>query len=109
MMDDWPAPEVPARPATDGEMPRAAKLAQRRAESAGWSVMATYARGTRPTGTANKPGAVVDSIALRLRRGRERAVAVWTDGAFDFAVHTAVGTLGTLRKVNATQLRGLLS
>lgn len=78
---EHPAPEVPCRLATDDEVPRGARTVVRLAEGAGWTVAATYTRGTKPGRTRK----VVDSIALRLRRGDVRAWAVWLDGKFDQA------------------------
>jgi hypothetical protein len=78
----WPAPEVPCRLAEPGEIPTGARRVLRVAESAGWRVVATYARGTVPM---RRPH-VVDSLALRMRAGPSRAVAIWLDGRFDTAV-----------------------
>lgn len=76
-----PPPEVHARLANAAEIPRAAARVQRLAQGAGWTVVATYARGTRP----GRNPRVVDSVALRMSRSQERAVAVWLDGKFDLA------------------------
>ena len=78
----WPAPEVLARRATNEEIPRGAWLVVRLAETCGWSVIATYARGTAP----GRPPRVVDSLALRMRRGPRRAVGVWEDRRFTMAI-----------------------
>lgn len=77
-----PAPEVPCRPATDDEIPRGARPVRKQAEAAGWTVRATFARGTRPGRTL----VVVDSLVLRMRRGGELAAAMWLDGKFECAV-----------------------
>lgn len=79
-----PAPEVPCRPATEDEIPRAAKLMRKRAETAGWAVAVTYARGTVMYLTG-KPGAVVDSIALRLHKPNRYAWAIWYGTRFEAA------------------------
>jgi hypothetical protein len=78
---EHPAPEVTNRPATAEEIPRGARTVQTVAERHGWMVAVTYARGTKPGRSAT----VVDSIALRFRRGEVRAWAVWLDGKFDEA------------------------
>lgn len=80
------APEVGARPAVDGEVPRGALSVRRTAQGAGWVVVATYARGWLSHVSTGAPLRVVDSLALRMRHpdGR-RAVAVWHDGRFDLA------------------------
>lgn len=106
---DWPAPEVACRLAEPGEIPRGAAAVLAVAEAAGWTVEPTYARGTSVAGPNSKPrhGRVVDSIALRMRRGLDRAVAVWVDGRFDLAYAWSVGATGGFghRRVNVTQLR----
>lgn len=79
----WPAPEAPCRPAVAGQIPRGALKLQRAAQGAGWTVLATWARGTK-MGARGAPGAVVESLALRMEAGGSgwRAVAVWLDGKF---------------------------
>ena len=79
-----PEPEVRCRLATDAEVPRTAKALRDKATAAGWEVVATYSRGNQLYANG-KPGGVVDCLALRMRRGDERAVAVWVDGKFDVA------------------------
>lgn len=79
---EHPAPEVECRLAEPWEVPNAAHLMSRKAQSAGWLVLFTYARGTMP-GRAMK---VVDSLALRMRRPPLGACAIWIDGAFDFGL-----------------------
>jgi hypothetical protein len=100
-MTGWPAPEVGARVAAVLEIPAGARRVARVAEGAGWAVVATYARGTLPGRTPR----VIDSLALRMRRGARRAAAVWHDGRFDTAV--LLGERG-YRRCNATQLRAEL-
>jgi len=79
---EHPAPEVSCRLAEPWEVPNAAHLMSRKAQAAGWLVVFTYARGTRP---GLKPK-VVDSLALRMRRPPLGACAIWIDGAFDFGM-----------------------
>lgn len=88
---DWPVPERAAAPAGAEGVPTVLRVvlsAQGHAQRAGWTVLATYARGTAVTGRAPnyRPGPVVESWALRCRRGGARAVAVWVSGRFDFAM-----------------------
>ncbi len=97
------------RDATDAEIPGGARQVRKLAETHGWLVRATYARGTTPDRRVRKemrPGKVVDSLALRMRRGRERAVAVWIDAKFDVAY-----TWGLAPRVrwNSGQLREQLT
>lgn len=105
----WPAPEVVARLATVSEVPRGALVVQRAAQRAGWLVVPTYARGTA-LAARGKPGKVVDSLALRMRRPSDglRAVAVWIDGGFciGYAWRPGVEWPG---KVNVTDLRIIFS
>lgn len=78
-----PGPE-PCRLAREEELPRSARSMRARAEDAGWTVEATYARGHRPDGRARSAGRVVGSLALRMRHpDGVRAVAIWWDGAWE--------------------------
>lgn len=74
----WPSPEVPARVAEASEIPRGAATVAKVATDAGWTVTPTYARGV----PSDRVERVVDSIALRMSRGRQRAWAVWEDRKF---------------------------
>lgn len=98
-MSDHPAPEVPARPATDEEIARVGNRETRAligaAEAGGWAVRVTYARGTR----LGRPARVVESVALRMNHpDRGRAVAVWVDGKWSIglvaAAHLFPSSLG---------------
>lgn len=80
-MNPWPEPEVRARVATAAEIPKGARAVSTVATSVGWTVVATYARGTYP---GRKPR-LVDSLALRMWRQPRRAVAVWHGVDFQFA------------------------
>lgn len=81
----WPAPEVACRPAVEGEFSKTSRAARAAAQASGWTVVATYARGNR-VARGNRPGIVVDSLALRMRRGPTYVVACWSNGSFDMAV-----------------------
>jgi hypothetical protein len=94
-LETFPEPEVWARPATAGEMPRNAIALRHVAELTGWRVDVTYARGTYATRSTAR---VVDSLAVRMRRGDVRLVGIWHDGKF----HT--GLAGAMR-VNLSVLR----
>lgn len=72
-----PAPEVTAREATDDQTPKVAATFRKSAQEAGWEVTTTYARGC-PVDGHGKPGALCHSIALRMTRGAQYAVAIWT-------------------------------
>lgn len=43
----------------------------------GWQVKITHARGCFPHATTGAPGGVQDSLAVRMRQGAQRAVAVY--------------------------------
>lgn len=96
----YPAPEVGARVALDGEVSRGALSVWVTAKRAGWVVVATYARGWLSHASTGAPLRVVDSLALRMRHpdGR-RAVAVWHDGRFDLAYRI----LPTLSKLDGVK------
>lgn len=72
-----PPPQVTARIATDEETPKVAAATRKIAQLAGWQVATTYARGCPIDGHGN-PGALCHSIALRMSRGAQYAVMVWT-------------------------------
>lgn len=100
-----PAPEVPCRLATDDEVPRGARTVRRHAQAHGWTVVATYARGTR----RGRVPRVVDSLALRMwgEGNACRAVGVWLDGRFNNAMVWRVGQCPRL--VKAATLRAWLA
>ncbi len=88
-------PEIPCRLAATDEIPRSAHTLMNKAQAAGWTVCATFARGTDIKGRRHK---VVDSVAVRLRRGGSSLVALWIDGKFDCA-------LAPFRRMNSHQLK----
>lgn len=102
-----PVPEIPARPALAGEVPRSAELLGRYACSAGWGVMRTFARGTT-LDAHGRPGRVVDCLAVRLARGPIRAVGLWDDGAYSCGLMKVDGMRGVLR-LKARQLTALVT
>lgn len=102
-----PAPEIPSRPASDSEIPRTALSLRVAAEKAGWTVSATYARGTLMDARGRAADKVVDSIALRMSHpdGR-RAVAIWNDGKAGIALIRDPGMFP--RKVTVTEAKKLI-
>lgn len=78
-----PPPEVTSRDRVEGPVPKAAQALARLAVAHGWAVRVTYARGPRVHSTHGTVTRIADSIAVRMRRGEQRAVAFWTDGKFD--------------------------
>lgn len=97
------APVVAMRDARPDEIPPTARKLRDLAEANGWTVRATYCRGTYSTRASSR---VVDSLALRMQRGKERAVAVWNDRRFDAAC--AWDDLYWPRPLNVTELRALV-
>jgi hypothetical protein len=94
-LETIPEPEVWARPAKRSEVPRTALTLIAFAKLHNWHVEVTYARGTYATRATAR---VVDSIAVRMRRGNMRLIGIWHDGKF----HT--GLAGAMR-VNLATLR----
>lgn len=70
---DHVPPEIIARTASPDETPPVATRLATLATSSGWDVTVTYARGTLPTTSPH----LVHSVAVRMRRGPQQAVAVW--------------------------------
>jgi len=115
-----PAPEVPARPATEDEIPTGAKRLIKAARAADWDTRVTYARGTAlpsaATRSVARPAKVVACVMVTFRRvppytvavgdaavpAVERAVATWIDGAFDTAYTIPI------RRVGARELRAII-
>lgn len=79
--EPYPAPEVSSRLGMVHSAKKAVWELETLARTMGWSVETTYARGCFPNGSTGKPGAVKDSIAVRLTRGAVRAVAVYVGGS----------------------------
>ena len=76
-----PLPEVSRRPALPAEVPPAAARLAEAAEAGAWIVELSYARGAQ-LDRYGRPGKVADSLAVRLSRGDDRAVATFLDGSF---------------------------
>lgn len=78
--DEVPPPEVPARPANDGELPSSAASMRKLAAAHGWLVEAWYMRGTNMTARwqANR---VVEDVVLRMKRDGHRLIACWQTDA----------------------------
>jgi hypothetical protein len=103
-----PEPEIPLMRLKRGDprIPRSPRLLLEDAERWGWSVVPTYCRGTK-IGAHGRPGKVVDSLALRCRRGAWYVVLVWHDGG---TVGGFVRPPGELpRAVNLTDGRSVLA
>ncbi len=98
-----PAPEISARDVQASELPKGARDVLAHAESRGWTVKTSYARGTLATSRTRR---VVDAHVLRIRRYPRAALAIWHDGKFASAVVNDPNR--GMRTVNATVLRAWL-
>jgi hypothetical protein len=84
---------VTARDATPDETPKGAARLAGLAREHDWTVRVTYAKGTA-MGNRGEAKGIVESVAVRLRREAQRAVALWlrpdsnwqTDGAWLWTV-----------------------
>lgn len=77
----YPAPSVTSRDGAMGPSKAAVEDLQALAPRFGWSVLVTYARGCFPHASTGRPGPERDSLAVRMERGREAAVAVYVGGS----------------------------
>lgn len=72
-----PPPVVGQRPAMPGEIPPAALKFLRAALGAGWAAQAFYALGWGVSTGGKLTGKLRASVLVRMRRGDERAAALW--------------------------------
>lgn len=86
---------VPCRDATADETPTSAARLSKAAAEHGWRSRCTYAQ-------ADIDGKVINSVAVRLRRGILAGYGLWVDGKFALAYITS--TLSSPRKVGARDL-----
>jgi hypothetical protein len=76
----YPAPEVTSRDGVAGPEKRAVRDMVRAVGATGWAAKVTYAKGHVPHATTGRPGAEPrESLAVRMWRGDQRAVAVYVD------------------------------
>lgn len=125
-----PEPEVRARPAEPGEVPRGAKAIITPATAAGFELAVTYARGTMPPKWEDDPedtaerepdpetgevpkrrriwtGTLVETILVRGKRADDRRfAATWVDGKSDAAF--VFGADRPIERVSATDLKSYL-
>lgn len=105
-----PPPEVPARDATETEISRVGnrntRTVVRIAEAHGWLVRATYSKGHLLA--RGKPGELVESIMLRMRRGQTWIAATWVDGKFYTGLMIGQGT-SNVHSMTATAVTEALS
>lgn len=106
---EWPAPEVPCRPATEDEIPKGAKSMLKLAEANDWEIVrSTYAKGFLPIAINNwTPGNSVESFVFGAKREDLRVCAAWVSGSFSFSYVRSVSR-GEYRKLNSTDLRSVL-
>jgi hypothetical protein len=77
----WPKPEIAGHEVAPDYLGKRAVIdLVHLAEAAGWTVRVTHAKGSYPS-VGGKPGPARDSLAVRMWRGDQRAVAVYVAGA----------------------------
>jgi hypothetical protein len=86
--EPYPAPEVSSRQGMVHSAKKAVWELETLARTMGWSVEVAYARGCFPHGATGKPGAVKDSLGVRMTRGTVRAVAVYVGAGKSWAWDT---------------------
>lgn len=85
----YPAPEITSRDGVTGPEKRAVVALEELARAHGWLTRVTYAKGHLQHGTTGKPGAVRDSLAVRMVRGAgDYAVAVYVDRGHSWSWET---------------------
>lgn len=106
---EWPAPEVPCRPATEDEIPKGAKSILKLAEANEWVIgRSTYAKGYLPIAINNwTPGNLVESYVFGAEREDLRVCASWVNSSFSFSYVRSVSRR-EFRKLNSTDLRSVL-
>jgi hypothetical protein len=77
----YPRPEITSRDGVQGPQKDAVDDLVAMARAHGWTAVVTYSRGCLPHGTTGKPSAVKDTLAVRMVRGLERAVAMYVSGS----------------------------
>lgn len=77
----WPAPEIPGHEVPADYLGKRAVInLVYYAEDMDWSLKVTHAKGSLPT-VGGKPGPARDSLAVRMWRRQDRAVAVYCAGS----------------------------
>ena len=79
--DPYPAPVISSRDGVQGPRKTAVVALAKLAAQHGWDTEVTYAKGSFPHGATGRPGAPKESLAVRMARGTERAVAVYVGGS----------------------------
>lgn len=84
--EPWPKPDMVNVDATQdsASWPRSVRSMVTKANTQGWSVLVTKAKGSWPT-TGKKPSRARYSFAVRMSRGEDRAVAVYVEGVSEKA------------------------
>lgn len=73
----WPAPEIASHEVPADYLGKSAVIRMATlAESKGWTVQVTHAKGSFPS-VGGRPGPARDSLAVRMWRREDRAVAVY--------------------------------
>lgn len=79
--EPYPAPVISSRDGVQGPAKTAVRDLVRLAEAHGWKVEVTYAKGSFPNAATGRPGAPKDSLAVRMARPLEQAIAVYVGGS----------------------------
>ena len=79
--EPYPAPVITSRDGHEVPDKQAVRDLTTLAESRGWSVVLTYAKGYPPHASRGTPLKLAGSIAVRMRRGSEQALAVYNEGS----------------------------
>lgn len=111
--DAYPEPELQAHPIEDECCPVKTAVADlaNDAFGLGWQTVITHARGRYPHAKLATPGAVKDSLAVRMWAGDQRAVAVYVSGStwsWDYLYRWTVGVAPHKYKTITEFRQGLL-
>jgi hypothetical protein len=79
--EPYPEPVVSSRDGVTGPSKTAVKALVKLAEAHGWATEVTYAKGSFPHASTGRPGAPKESLAVRMARGTQYAVAVYVGGS----------------------------
>lgn len=80
--EPYPDPLVTSAEGVPGPVKQAVDTMARMARAQGWTVVVTYAYGYTPHGATGRPAAKpTESLAVRMARKRDRAVAVYRAGS----------------------------
>lgn len=79
--EPYPAPVISSRDGVEGPAKTAVQDLMRLAEAHGWAIRLTYAKGHFPNGATGRPGVAKESLAVRMSRFGEQAIAIYVGGS----------------------------